>query len=451
MDSDNKHGGGAMQNTENGVIADAADLFAPVFIEKSIIDGSETMYRPLNRSNEGPIEFNIKPMGMKYFLPKNTYLHAQLKITLANGDDMPADSTAAFVNMALNSLFKSIDIEIGGVPCPDLGNSFANYKAYFETVLTYSENAENGHLRASHFRMDTANAFQDYNIADANVPHNQGYRKRRHECRESRSIQADVPIHCDFFQLNKYIPPGVEITVRFHRASDAFCIVAAVNNIQYKVEIEDIKLYVRHVTLSEDVMQLHMKLLEKGPAVFPYNRTLMKTVAYPGGLTHITASNLFGGILPKSILIALVNATNFNGTYTTNPYFLQHFHCNYAVLNVNGENVPSDPYRPNFALGLFSREYRSFFNNVGIGIDNVSNMMTPDLYAGGMFMIPFDLSPDLCNGYHAHLKKSGVINLELNFTEAIANPFYVIAFATYDNVMLLDRDNNVKTDMMYSN
>jgi hypothetical protein len=447
MEKDNKHGGGSMQTTENSVLAPGSDLFSPPLLEGSLLDGSETMYRPLNKSSEGPIEFNIKSMGMKYIHLSRTVLCARLKITAANGNNIPDAATAAMVNLPLSSIFKTIDIDIAGVACPDLGNTFSNYKAYFETVLTYSQSARDSHLRTSLLHMDTAGHFEDYAAGDN---HNQGYQRRLLMCRQSATIEVCSPVHCDFLQINKYFPPGAEITIRFHRASDAFCIVAAVNNVNYRIEIEDIKLYIRHVTLADDIVKQHMKLFEKGPAIFPYNRTVMKTVAYPGGLAQIQASNLFTGILPKSIIFALINAPNFNGTYMTNPYYFQHFNCNYFQLNVNGENVPTDAYRPDFERTLYSRELRSFFNNVGIHHDDMGNVMTPELYAGGMFLMAYDLSPESCNGFHAHKQKSGLINFEMGFTEAIANPFNLLAFATYDQVFLLDKDNRVTTDMMFS-
>jgi len=68
-----------------------------------------------------------------------------------------------------------------------------------------------------------------------------------------------------------------------------------------------------------------------------------------------------------------------------------------------------------------------------------------------MFMIPFDLTPDRCNGFHAHGQKSGVINLELHFREVIANPFNVMAFATYDTSFSMDKNGKITIlDMMFA-
>jgi hypothetical protein len=440
MDIENKHGFGSLQITENMLIANGANLFAPVVQEESLVDGTTTTYRPLNLSNEGPIEFNIKPMGMKYVHLSACRLFAQLKIVMPNGDDIPAREEVAFVNLPLSSMFKTIDIEVGGRIQPLLGNTHSNYKAYFETVLSYSGSARSSHLRASMLLMDTATRFENYGAE------NLGYEARKTLTSESRSLQVEGPVHSDFLNIDKFLPPGVEITVRFHRAPDAFALMSNVANAAYKIIIEDIKLRVRFVTLADSIVNQHMKRFETENAIFPINRTELKSSAHPLGLRNLTIPNLFTGVLPKHIIITLIRSTNFNGTYPTNPYLFPHLNCNYATLSVNGEILPSDPYRPNFGLGLFTREYRDFFDNVGISHDDLGNVMTPELYSGGMFMLAFDLTPDRCNGFHSHAKKSGVINLELGFSADTPYPFQVLAFATYDNIVSLDKDNNISIE-----
>jgi len=199
MDNDNKHGAGSLQVTENSVIADGADLFSAPLLETSLIDGTTTMYRPLNKSDEGPIEFNIKAVGMKYIHLSQTRLFAQLKVTNADGSNMAEASTAAVANLPLSTIFKNIEIEIAGVPVSELGNNLTNYKAYFETALTYSQSARDSHLRASVLKMDTANQFENFANND-----NLGYASRKTMCARSRSFQVCTPIKKNFYIATFY-------------------------------------------------------------------------------------------------------------------------------------------------------------------------------------------------------------------------------------------------------
>ena len=52
-----------------------------------------------------------------------------------------------------------------------------------------------------------------------------------------------------------------------------------------------------------------------------------------------------------------------------------------------------------------------------------------------------------CCGRHYHPRQSGVIDLELTFADVLAQPIQIIAFATYDALVLLDKNNKVSTDI----
>jgi hypothetical protein len=444
MDHSASHGVGSMQITENDTVSHASSIFNRVSQELSLVDGSQTMYRPIDRSNEGPFEFKIEPQGSRYVNLAGTELFMQLRVVQGDGTPFAADAQIAFINLPGNSIFKSIDIEIGGQPYGELGNNYSNYKAYFETVLSYSQNSATGHLAASQFFMDTARQFDSVNPVN-----NIGYASRRVACQGSRPFQVQGPVHCDILQSDRYLPPGVSLTIKFNRATDAFTLICdgAAAALRPRIIIQDIKLYMRHVTVAGSIMADHLRLFEKGSAIFPINRTQLKTVAYPLGLTNLHVPNLFTGTLPKTILITLIPSASFNGTYQTNPYHFQHFGLTFATLMINDRQVPSDPYRPDFAERLFTREYREFFNNIGIHKEDLGCMMTPTLYAHGMFMLAFDLSPDQCNGFHMHAKNMGTINLDMTFANATQVPINVLAFATYDNYVTLDSQNRITTDI----
>ena len=133
----------------------------------------------------------------------------------------------------------------------------------------------------------------------------------------------------------------------------------------YKIVIEDLKLYMRHIKVSDGIIKQHMLLFQKQPAVYHMNKTLIKTFAYPTGLPAIVVQNMFTGVLPKTIIIAMCKATAFNGTYGTNPYFYEHFNMTHGAVRVNGEQIPSEGYRPNWARDHYAHAYRDLFDNTG--------------------------------------------------------------------------------------
>jgi len=157
--------------------------------------------------------------------------------------------------------------------------------------------------------------------------------------------------------------------------------------------------------------------------------------------------NMFTGVMPKTIIIVMVKSAAFAGSYKTNPFKFDHFGMTSGAIRVNGEQVPCEPYTPDWDKQLYTREYRDLFDNIGISHNDMGNVITPQLFAGGNFMMAFDLTPDRCNGRHYHPRQSGMIALEITLKEALKQSINVLAFATYDAIVSLDKHNRVTTDI----
>jgi hypothetical protein len=164
---------------------------------------------------------------MDYIHMAATRLFVQMKITNADGSNLAPNAEVSTVNLPANSLWKSIEVEIGGTPAPELGNVHSHVKAYFETVFSYSGPAIESHLKASLFEMDTAGKFENFNpeiverdaiqftipgvgTAPPNqitVPRRAGhkpnyaYQNRKRAFAESASVQMLAPVHVDLIQV----------------------------------------------------------------------------------------------------------------------------------------------------------------------------------------------------------------------------------------------------------
>jgi hypothetical protein len=437
MDSTNKQGVGALQATENDEISHISDLFKPISQEISLKSGQYTCYRPLNSTHD-PYEFVIHPQGMQYIHLAKTRLFVQLKVVNADGTNMLSTANVAPCNLMGHSLWKAIDLKLGGTEYPDLGNTHANYKAYLETVLSYCYSAANSHLKASQFEMDSAGLFDILTPND-----NQVFKHRKTLIAGSKSLQIYGPVHCDFLQIDRLLPPGISLSLKFTRAPDNFVLMTDDAGKAYKIVIEDIKLYVRHVTLSDSIVRDHIMQFETKSAIYPMSKNTIQTYVFPAGHQKFHVTNIVSDLFPKTIIVTFLSSGALNGSYALNPYNFKHFGLNFAVLKLNGELVPSDPYTPDFDNNLFVREYRDVFDNIGVSHDDIGNCLTPSLYKGGLFFLAWDLSPDMCNGYHCHPKRTGHIDLELGFKAALTETLNVLTFTTFDAQVLIDKSNKV--------
>ena len=77
----------------------------------------------------------------------------------------------------------------------------------------------------------------------------------------------------------------------------------------------------------------------------------------------------------------------------------------------------------------------------------MANSVTFDHSVHGCSLFAFDLSPDMCNGFHFHPKKTGNIDITLSFRVDFAQPIYVIVMASYDAYVTIDKFGNTDVNV----
>ena len=420
---------GSVQLTENDVISHSADIFRPISQEVSMVDGKTCLIKPTNFTAAGPYEFDINPRGRQYINLSKSRLHLKLRITKADGTDVVVADNVAPINLIGSSLFKQVCIEANGAKIPELTNTFYNYKTYLETILSYGHSATSSHLKASRFHTDTASKF------DTCGTDNKGFESRK-ELGATFDVMA--PLHVDFLQCDRYLP-SMKFKLILYREEDAFCLMTDKNE-RYKLVIEEMKLYLRYINVSDHIFASHQRDFQTKRMILPINKTEVKTQVFTTGLTSLSISSFFNGVLPKSIIIGLIDNDRIIGNYKNNPYNFTNHNITQVYLSVNNEYVPSDPYTPDYANNFYIREFRDLFDNLGILHDDVGNAITPEYYKNNMNFYAFDLSPDLCNGFHFHPHQTGSIDVEVKMSTALTKPVTLMAFATYNMIVSIDKD-----------
>jgi hypothetical protein len=433
---------GSIQQTDNDVIASCTDLFSPASVEVGLIDGYTIAIRPLRNDHFGPYEFIIPTRGNDYIQPNTIRLFLALRVTKKDGTVLADAENVGPANLIASSMFKSVEFYIGGKQIAGLTNDMLHYKTYMETILSYGFDARMSHLKVSGFYKDTAKEF------DKTTDANDGYKTRKGLISKSQTLQVEVPLHIDFLQTDKYFPPGLPLIIKFIRESDSFVLMSEqTSNDEYKITIEEMKLYVRYVQVAPEILETHRKQFTTQMVKYPINMTAMRTHPVSAGMSAVSIPNLFSGRLPKSVVLCFLDNENINGSITKNPYNFQHFDVNFISFKFNGKQIPSDPYTPDFSKKHFAREYRALFDNTGILHNDIGTIVSPDYFMGGMFFVPLDFSPDLCNGRHFHPTKNGVIDLELRFQKALPSNITVLIFAVFNCVVAIDNLFNVELNM----
>ena len=141
----------------------------------------------------------------------------------------------------------------------------------------------------------------------------------------------------------------------------------------------------------------------------------------------------------------MVRSDALNGEYTLNPFNFQHFYCSFLSLRKNGVQIPSRAYQPNFEKKLVRREVRALYDNIGVNTpgDDIGCGINVDDFVAGSALFAFNLTNDLCNGYHYHDPISGTIDCEILFSRPLQHSISLVCYMAFDSVISLSKDRSV--------
>ncbi|GFX47176.1 uncharacterized protein F54H12.2 [Trichonephila clavipes] len=103
-------------------------------------------------------------------------------------------------------------------------------------------------------------------------------------------------LHTDLGTQSKLLINGTSIRIKLLKAKNEFALLAAAGD--YRIQIENISLYIRKCEISSSILVAHEKALEQSLVQMPFTRTEIKTFTLSSGLKSITIPNAVNGTLP---------------------------------------------------------------------------------------------------------------------------------------------------------
>ena len=288
-------------------------------------------------------------------------LHEQVKVTRANGDDLDWVDPVGPVNNWLHSLFGQVDVYLNGTLVTHSTNTYA-YRVYIETLLSYGIDAKVTQLTGQLWHKDTATHMDAVEIVDGAAA-NAGFVARRENIVRSRVVDMIGRLHVDLFLQDKF--NGVDVKIRLVRSKAAFALMAGGPNPDYRINIVNATLFAKKSTLNPTVQMAHIKALEKSTVKYPMRSVDCKVYSIPAGARSHTHENLFLGTLPKRLVLCCIDNDAYNGAYDKNPFHAKNNAISFHAVYVDGRQIPSKPFQPNFQDDLFVRSYMSLFTSTG--------------------------------------------------------------------------------------
>lgn len=413
------------------------DLFSTPPTMAAVEESWSTEYQPTTSlDNTSPIKFTVSGDSNHYIDLHSSYVYLKVQIVKGDGTNLDPDTNVGPINLLAHSLFQQVDVWLNDSLITSSSNLY-HYRALFETLLSYSDESKKSQLTMSLYTKDTPQHMD--NVADGNL----GLVKRRAFIAESKPLSLICKLHSDIFFQKRYLLNGVDLKVKLVRNPDKFVIMSAANT-TYKLNITNASFFVRKVKINSGIQLQHIEMLDKKlvSATYPIRKVDMKTFNIATG-SFSAQQEIFNGILPKRIVLALVKSAAFEGAYNKNPFNFNHENLSYTSLLIDGKMIPQKPLVSNFQSGDTLRNYFMLlestghvFNNTGIDIDRED-------FNAGYTLLAFDLTPDLDETGCYHVVKKGVARLDLKFTDALAEPVNVIVFAEGDSEVKIDKNRQV--------
>ena len=395
-----KEGAVGLGPSEADINLDSTDIFAVPDVNQELLDGFSQEYQTnLGGNLEGPYEFDIRTDGKFYILLLQTRLFGEFTVTKKDGTPLTTTDKVALTNNAAHGLFKHVEVQINEIGVSDTTSSCYGYKSMIETLISYGKEAKKTHLTTSLIHKDEAGKFESTSITGDDT--NDGFPTRRKMLIHStagqlKPVQFEIPIFNDFLMNSKMLPSACRLRIKFVRQSDSFVLMSDADD--YKININNLRLYCHKVRLRDDILLEHRRLFTDYSAVFNVARTRIKTYLVYKGAESEVLPNVVKGQLPRNVVIAMVDTTAFNGSVKKNPYNFQHFDIETIFVRKNGVSYPAVVPKNDFKNGLAMRSYRALFDSTGIFHGDRGNDITYDEFINGYTLFAYDLSPDKCNG-----------------------------------------------------
>jgi len=387
-------------------------------------------YRPTSLlSSGGSLNFTIPPTGSQYINLKKTHLQLKAKIVKADGTAPKATELVSPINLTLHSLFSQVDVQLQQQLVSSTGSQTYGYKAYMETVLEYGRGAKKSQLQAQGFYKDVAGSMDDVTLGSEERGHlidNNGVLQRFGLFSGGTTVQLFGPLMADICQQNRLILNGVEIQIKLWPNKDTFCLMTSEENPAYKVEIVDAILKVCKVTPTPTLLVAHSAALKESNALYPYQKTQIKTFNIPSGQYNFLLDDIYQGQVPSRMIIAMVKSKGFNGDYTLNPYNMELFEISNLGVFVNDESLPGKPLQMNREERDWMSAYHAMYDGLNKDGEDWGNDISRLDFAFGYAFFVFDLLP----GDQPALHKANV-RIEGAFSEALSENITIIVYGKF--------------------
>lgn len=312
------------------------------------------------------------------------------------------------------------------------------YTAIIKTLLNLDDATTTTQTSTQLFYADDHDHPEDPNPAGGN----NGLLVRSQYIAESRVLDLQGPVFHDFFQFPRYMLNQVDVKLKLFRSSPAFSLLSGETSPAYKIDILDIILLARKVSVSPSVIYAHNEMLQHTNAKYFYPKIDTRIQSIAAGSTTFHWENLFQGQKPNKVVVGFVMSPSTSGNYVINP--LDFLNCNITsiCLYADGMSVMGNPLKLDFNKGAsIVRAYTNLFVLTNKWNQNAGICITREQFVRGSTLFAFDLNPYFHD--FIPLLQYGNVKLEVQFGTALTETILCIVYSESLGYFEITKDRDV--------
>jgi hypothetical protein len=413
------------------------DIFAHTRFQNAILGNQVTAIKPINAITQplSVLEFFSSGSNDFYRDLSHVYLRLMVCFKAEDGGNMILDNGCGVVNNLLFSMFQTLEVYLNEKLITRVDHF--GYKSYLETLLNYSSDAAKTQLTSSLFFLDTPSHIT--RATDENL----GFKARKDSLAAGKMVELYGRLKCDIFNQSLLLPQGLDLRIKLTFAPERFYMWFPNAVSSAVLHVIDSTLYVKHVMINPGVLIAHAKTLAQTNAVYPLKRVEMKTFTVAAGSRSISLNSICSGKLPTFMCFTMTNNSDFIGNSLTNSLALIHKSIQNLSIYANNLELRFGPMDFHTENKNFAYAYHSLFNASGVDSKNVGNLITPELYSHGAWMICTDFTPDGSgNVTHSSIPNAGVVRLEATFAEDLDQAVTCICLLEFDGLLEITKERN---------
>ena len=408
----------------------------------------------VSREHYSSVQFFIPGTGTQYTDLSRTELYVRVKIEDKDGNvfTQNAAKSALPVDQILHSMWSSVDIKLNQKLVSTSGTNYM-YKALIENLLNYSHDSKRIQMSSIGFTGESGSFTQTH---PTKTPVNYGLKERGEWFKRIATIAGSTtpdsvefmgPLMADICNQDRYILNGVDIDIKLWPNRDEFRLITFPANSEAKLVIEEIKLFVCKVKLSPVTLLAHASVLQENNALYPYQKTDIRTKHLASGSYGETLEDIYQGQVPSRLIVGFVESESYNGSLQKNPFHFQNFNLSKIGFYVDGEPVPHHPFEFDFDNSQYLQGLLSLYRVTGKLNENTDIGITRTSYREGYNLVAFEVDPTTSPDFrYLGEGQEGRTRLEIKFKEALPSGVNIILYATFPQTIEIDESRVVRID-----